>query len=75
MGSTPTARTMKRLELDMIVRYDGILAKVVAIGEGRTIQLAYIGVDPCPTCGRGAGIELLEHAPLLRDKLKPVDTC
>lgn len=65
---------VKRLELDMIVRYDGRLAEVVAIGEGRTISLRYICEEPCPTCGRKAGVELLEHAPLLQDKLEPVST-
>lgn len=65
---------MKRLELGMVVRYEGKLAEVYAIGEGRTIGLRYIGEDACPTCGSMAGVSLLEHAPLLQDKLEPVNT-
>ena len=65
---------MRRLDLGMVVRYDGKLAEVYAIGEGRTISLRYIGEEPCPTCGGTAGVELLEHAPLLQDKLEPVST-
>jgi hypothetical protein len=65
---------MKRLELGMVVRYDGHLAEVYAIGEGRTISLRYIGEDPCPTCRRPTGVSLLEHAPLLQDRIEPVAT-
>ena len=68
---TPSRLT---LDLGMVVRYDGKLAEVYAIGEGRTISLRFVGEDPCPTCGRPAGVSLLEHAPLLRDKLEPVRT-
>lgn len=64
----------RRLELGMVVRYDGKLAEVYAIGEGRTISLRFIGEDACPTCGRKAGVSHLEHAPLLQDKLEPVST-
>lgn len=65
---------MKRLELGMVVRYDDALAEVVSIGEGRTIGLRYIGQGPCSACGRPAGVDLLEHAPLLQDKLEAVST-
>jgi hypothetical protein len=64
----------RALDLGMIVRYDGRLAEVQAIGEGRTITLRFVGEDPCPTCKREATVSLLEHAPLLQDKLEPVDT-
>lgn len=65
---------MKRFDLEMLVRYDGKLAEVVAIGEGRTIHLRYVAEPPCPGCGRPAGVDLLEHAPLLQDHVEPVKT-
>lgn len=66
---------MKRLALGMVVRYDGDLAEVTGIGEGRTVYLKFIGADPCSACGRPAGVALLEHAPLLQEKLEAVVTC
>lgn len=63
-----------RLELGMIVRYNGKLAEVTGIGEGRTIHLTFVGEEPCPTCGRH-GVEHLERAPILQDALEPVATC
>lgn len=65
---------MKRLDLGMIVRYQGQLAEVQSIGEGRTVNLRFIGQDACPTCGRPAGVSLLEHSPLMQDNLEPVQT-
>jgi hypothetical protein len=65
---------VKRLELGMVVRYEGKLAEVATIGEGRMIRLHFIGEEPCPTCGHPAGISVLEHAPLLQDHLEPVRT-
>ena len=64
----------KRLDLGMVVRYEGKLAEVYAIGEGRTVSLRFIGEDACPTCGRSAGVSLLEHSPLMQDNLEPVAT-
>lgn len=65
---------MKRLDVGMFVMYDGKLAEVFGIGDGRTIHLRWVGEDACPTCGCFAGVSLLEHAPLLQDKLEPVRT-
>jgi hypothetical protein len=63
-----------RLELGMVVRYAGKLAEVNGISNGRVIHLHYVGEERCPTCGRPPGIDALEHAPLLQDKIEPVAT-
>lgn len=63
-----------RFELGMVVRYQGKLAEVVSIANGRTVGLQFVGEEPCPFCKRSSGVELLEHAPLLQDHVEPVET-
>lgn len=66
---------MKRIEdVQAIVKYEGKLAEVVGIGEGRTIHMRFLGEPPCPTCGHHPGLDLLEHSPLFQRLVKPVDT-
>jgi hypothetical protein len=65
---------VKRADLNQVVRYEGKLMEVVAIGEGRTITLAPIGGQPCPRCGSQGFVDLLEHSPLFQNGVKPVKT-
>lgn len=69
---------MVRLELGMYVLYDGAPMIVESIAEGRMIGLRDIREEPagrCVACGRRKGtVDLLEHAPLLQDNLRPLPT-
>lgn len=59
-------------DLGALLLYDGRLARVLAIAEGRTITLEFLEEGPCPTCGNPSRLELLEHAPLFQEHIAPV---
>lgn len=61
-------------EPGVVLLYDGRLARVIGIAEGRTICLRFVEEAPCATCGHQPGIDLLEHAPLFQDHVQPVAT-
>lgn len=66
---------MKRVdEPDTILLYDGKLARVVGIAEGRTIILQFLDEQPCPTCGSEPRMHALEHSPMFQDHVQPVPT-
>lgn len=54
--------------------YDGVLARVVAIGKGIEVTLEMIEEPACPTCGRTDRVHLLDHSPLFQERVKPVLT-
>lgn len=59
---------MKRItQPGTILVFDGKLARVVGIGEGKSLHLEFIGEEPCGTCGHQPGDVLLEHAPLFQN--------
>lgn len=64
----------KRAELDQVVEYEGVLMKVFAIGEGRTISLRPVAESECPSCGSHGDVHLLEHSPLFQQHVHPVKT-
>lgn len=53
--------------------YNGVLAEVVGIGEGKTISFVIVGEPPCPTCGHNQ-MHLLEQSPRFQDNARPADT-
>lgn len=57
-----------------VLLYDGELAEVIGIGEGRSITLQFIRKETCPTCGSEPRLHLLEHSPLFQDHAEPVGT-
>lgn len=61
-------------DLGALLLYDGRLARVLAIAEGRTITPEFVEEDGCPTCGAPSRLELLEHAPLFQDHVTAIRT-
>lgn len=57
-----------------VVLYEGRLARVVSIGEGRTITLHPIDATDCPVCGVTPLVVLLEHSPLFQERVEPIET-
>lgn len=57
-----------------ILLYDGRLARVIAIGEGRTIHMEFLDEEPCARCGRSDHLAVLEHSRLFQDHADPVET-
>lgn len=65
---------MKRANLGAVLRYDGELHEVIAIGEGKTLILAPINKPPCEHCGNRFHQHLKEDAPLFQDGAESVQT-
>jgi hypothetical protein len=66
---------MKRVsEPGAFLVFDGRLARVVGIAEGRTIHMQFVEEDPCPACGHQPGADVLEHSPLFQKGAEAVPT-
>lgn len=65
---------MKRADINAVIRYDGELHEVVAVSTGRMLILQRVGGEPCPTCGSGGLIHVLEDSPLFQENAEPVRT-
>lgn len=66
---------MKRVdEPGTVLLYDGKLARVIGIAEGRTIIMQFVDDDTCQTCGHEPGLNVLEHSPRFQEHVEPVST-
>jgi hypothetical protein len=57
-----------------IVLFEGKLARVVSVAEGRTVELELLDETPCSHCGSGSRRHLLEHSPLFQHHVRAVET-
>jgi len=66
----------QRVDLGMLLRYDGKLVECVAFNEnqGRNLILRPVNASPCPTCGSLGDIHVLEQSLLFEQKAQPVKT-
>jgi len=60
--------------LGAVVRYEGEIYEVIAIGDGRTVYLRRPGDGECPTCGQVPTVSVLENSPLFQNCVRPVST-
>lgn len=57
-----------------VVEYDGKLARIISVAEGRTVHMRFVEEPECPTCGHQPGISLLTHSPLFQTGVRPAQT-
>lgn len=65
---------MKHAELGDVLLYEGELARVIGIGQGRTVVLEFPDAEPCPSCHTEKRVHLLEDSRLFQDGVQPVQT-
>lgn len=57
-----------------VVLYEGKLARIVGVGEGRTVHMRFVEEPPCPTYGHQPGADVLTHSPLFQSNVQPAPT-
>lgn len=57
-----------------VVMYEGKLARIYSVAEGRVVGFRFVEEPPCPTCGHEPGADVLTHSPLFQSNVRPVPT-
>lgn len=58
-----------------VLLYDGELARVIDISDGRAIILEFVAdTAPCPTCHQVRRVHVLEESRLFQNRARPVET-
>jgi uncharacterized Zn-binding protein involved in type VI secretion len=67
---------MKHARLGDLVRCNGQLAEVIALGDGRHVTLRFTDRVNCPQCGarEPADVTMIEASPTFQNHVKPVNT-
>lgn len=60
--------------VDKVVLYEGRLARIYGVSEGRTVHMWFVEEERCMTCGHRPGADLLTHSRLFQNGVQPAPT-